>query len=227
VSGGEPGLNSREIEHGESYLYVAVLRDCMKDMNWVLELNPGRDSGKRCLRVGRISRVRNISRIFGMCSFREKMSLLRGYTRKYASDGVRSRLEVGLALERELIHTLRREGWTVANRPPVSKWKVYVIELDPAVRKHRGVLTANPCADPRKSCLYIGQTGREIAERYMEHQSGGGKKRGARFLEGNCVRLREDIYTVFNPMPQLESLVLERELALELREEGYTVLGGH
>jgi len=199
----------------------------MKDVNWVVTLNPGRNPRKRCLRVGRMSGVRSIAHIYRRCPFREKMSLLRGYTRTYDSDGVRSRLEVGLALERELVQMLRREGWTVANRQPARKWKVYVIELDPAVRKHRKVRATNPGADPAKSCLYIGQTGREIAERYMEHQSGTGKKRGARFLEGSCMGLREDIYAVFNPMPQLESLVLERELALELREEGYTVLGGH
>ncbi len=199
----------------------------MKGVDWVVALNPDRNPRKRCLRVGRMSGVRSIGRIYGMCPFREKMSLLRGYTRTYDSDGVRSRLEVGLAFERELVQTLRREGWTVANRQPARKWKVYVIELDPSVRKHRKVRAANPGANPAKPCLYIGQTGREIAERYLEHQSGTGKKRGARFLEGSCIGLREDIYAVFNPMPQLESLVLERELALELREEGYTVLGGH
>jgi hypothetical protein len=212
---------------GESYVYVAVLRDSVKDDPRIIGMNPHRDPHRRCVRVGRLSGVRRRSHIFRRCPFREKMSILRGYTARYESDGTRSRLEVGLALERELVDRLRREGWTVANTPPRCGWKVYVIELDPSVRSHRSVKRANPHADPSMPCLYIGQTGREIAERYREHQHGSGSKRGARFLRGNCIRLREDIYEVFNPMPQLESLVLERELAMELREEGYTVLGGH
>jgi hypothetical protein len=115
----------------------------------------------------------------------------------------------------------------VVNGPPECRWKVYVIELSSSVRSHRAVREANPRADPSMPCLYIGQTGREIALRYAEHQNGSGDKRGGRFLRGNCMRLREDLYAVFNPMPQLESLVLERELARDLRGEGYTVLGGH
>jgi hypothetical protein len=217
----------RGAPEGDSYLYVAVLRDEVKDRDRVMRLNPDRDPERRCLRVGRMSGVRSSSSIFRRCPFREKRSLLRSHTRKYESDGERSRLEVGLALERELVCRLRREGFTVVNGPPECRWKVYVIELSPSVRTHRAVREANPGADPSLPCLYIGQTGREIAVRYQEHQDGRGAKRGGRFLRGNCLRLREDIYAVFNPMPQLESLVLERELAQELREEGYTVLGGH
>jgi len=199
----------------------------MKELDWVRRLNPGRDPLKRCIRVGRLSGVRRVSQVFSMCSFDGKVSLLHGLTRKYDAEGDRSRLEVGLAGERELVEKLRREGWIVANKPPREDWKVYVIEVDPVVRRHGAVVSANPDANPALPCLYIGQTGREIEERFREHQTGMGEKKGGRFLKGNCLRLRPDVYDVFNPMPQLESLVLERELAIELRAEGHTVLGGH
>jgi hypothetical protein len=39
--------------------------------------------------------------------------------------------------------------------------------------------------------------------------------------------IRKDLYEFYNPMPLLESLILERDLADELRQQGHTILGGH
>ena len=153
--------------------------------------------------------------------------ILPGSAAPYESDGLRSKLEVGLALERELISRLRREGYTVVNRPPKATCSVYVIEVDRSVRNHRDVKRNNPRSDPIKACLYVGQTRRTPEERFSEHHTGEGLKKGGRHLRGKCRKLRPDLYEFFNPMPLLESLVLERELAEDLRREGFTVLGGH
>ncbi len=205
---------------GSSYLYVVLLSGGEGGA-------AGEPTGRGRVRVGRMSDVRDTRTILRRCRYRGARKLLREHTRRYEGDGVRSRHEVGLALERELAGRLRREGWTVANPPPAADCHVYVIEVDPAVRTHRAVRRANPGADPSKACLYVGRTSRTPEERFREHHEGGGRKRGGRHLRGRCLRLREDIYAVFNPMPALESYVMERELAEDLRAAGHTVLGGH
>lgn len=179
------------------------------------------------VRVGRVNGVSRPGGILRKCRFRGKRSILPGSVTPYDSDGIRSKLEVGLALERELIAKLRHDGYEVTNRPPRATCHVYVIELDRSVRTHRDVKRSNPHADPLKACLYVGQTRRTPEERFQEHSTGSGLKKGGRHLKGKCLMLRPDLYEVFNPMPLLESLVLERELADDLRCEGYTVLGGH
>jgi hypothetical protein len=199
----------------------------VRDREGILARNPRRDAAKPFIRVARLPGVRASSQIFRRCPFHGKVSLLEGSTASYDSDGIRSRLEVGLAMERELVDRLRRQGWTVVNPPPKADCSVYVIELDRSVRSHRDVKRANPRSDPLKACLYVGQTRRTPLERYAEHHEGTGLKKGGRHLRGKCLWLRPDLYEVFNPMPLLESLVMERELAQELREQGFTVLGGH
>jgi hypothetical protein len=210
------------------WVYAVVLDPSrMRNREGILARNPHRDPAKPFLRVGRLPGVSTPSRILRRCPFHGKVSLLEGSAVSYDSDEIRSRLEVGLAMERELVDRLRREGWTVVNPPPDASCSVYVIELDCSVRTHRDVRRTNPHGDPLRACLYVGQTRRTPEERYAEHQEGTGLKKGGRHLRGVCLRLRPDLYGVFNPMPLLESLVMERELAQELREQGFTVLGGH
>jgi hypothetical protein len=211
----------------KSFIYVAVLRDTALNTPGVIELNPERDPARRCVRVGRISGIKQPGQIFRKCRFKNKRSILKGYTTEYESDGVRSKLEVGLRLERALIRQLRHEGWTVINKPPKLDSSVYVIELDASVRKHRDVIRNNPNARSSKVCLYVGQTRRSPEERFQEHHTGEGQKKGGRHLKGKCVKLRPDLYEFYNPMPLLESLELERDLAEDFRAKGHTVLGGH
>jgi len=210
-----------------SYIYVVELKDEVLEDPAVQALNPGSKPGMKCVRVGRMSGVRNPSSIFRRCRFKGKRRILADFTASYDSDGVRSRLEVGLRLQRALILSLRSEGWMVANPPPRLDSSVYVIELDPSVSRHRDVRRSNPGARAGKECLYVGQTRRTPEERFEEHSSGSGAKKGGRHLKGMCLRLRRDLYEFYNPMPLLESLELERDLAGELRAAGYTVLGGH
>ena len=199
--------------------------------NWVyaVVLDRSRKDGGELpvVRVGRLPGVDDPGRLLRKCRFRGKKKLLPDSAVPYGPDGCRSQLEVGLAIERELIGKLRLQGYIVTNRPPKTDCHVYVIELDRSVRTHRDVKRNNPHADQFKACLYVGQTRRSPEERFQEHSTGSGLKKGGRHLLGKCLRLRPDLYEVFNPMPLLESLVLERELAEDLRREGYTVLGGH
>lgn len=213
---------------GNCWVYAVIMDSArIRCRKGVTAGNPRPDPGKPVVRVGRLAAVASPSLIFRRCPFHGKVSLLEGSAMSYDSDGIRSRLEAGLAMERELIDWLRRLGWTVVNPPPKADCSVYVIELDRSVRSHRDVKRANPRSDPLRACLYVGQTRRTPGERLAEHREGTGLKKGGRHLRGKCLRLRPDLYEVFNPMPLLESLVMERELAQELREQGFTVLGGH
>ncbi len=82
----------------------------------------------------------------------------------------------------------------------------------------------NPRRDPRKKCVYVGQTSKTPEERFQEHLNG---IRASRYVRGYRVRLLPRLYEELNPMTELESLRMERNLASKLRREGYTVLGGH
>ena len=41
------------------------------------------------------------------------------------------------------------------------------------------------------------------------------------------VRLLPELYEIYNPMPFAAAVVMERELAEDLRAQGYIVAGGH
>ena len=211
----------------KSFVFAVVLRDSMAITPAILNLNLARDPEKKCVRVGRLSGLKHSGQIFRKCRYRKKLSILRGSTAEYESDGIRSKLEVGLSLERALINRLRGEGWTVVNPPPKLNSSVYIIELDPIVRQHRDVRRNNPRSKASLPCLYVGQTKRTPEERFTEHNTGEGLKKGGRHLKGRCIKLRKDLYEFYNSMPLLESLILERDLADELRQQGHTILGGH
>src|SRR4051812_23159434 len=49
---------------------------------------------------------------------------------------------------------------------------VYVVLLDPAVRKIRKCRLANPKADPKKPCLYVGLSGLDPEQRFLNHKQG-------------------------------------------------------
>src|SRR5262245_26660980 len=101
---------------------------------------------------------------------------------------------------------------------------VYVVLLSPKARKLREVRAENPNADPAKPCLYIGMTGLTPEERFQHHKIG---LKAARVVQLYGLRLLPEFYEVFNPMPFEAALEMERELAEDLREQGYTVTGGH
>ena len=105
-----------------------------------------------------------------------------------------------------------------------SHHSVYVVELEPAAAKLRRVRAMNPNRDPAKPCVYVGMTGLALEQRFQNHKSGTQasyyvKRFGRRFLP--------ELFEHLNPMPCEQACVMERDLAEDLRREGYTVTGGH
>jgi hypothetical protein len=101
---------------------------------------------------------------------------------------------------------------------------VYVVLLSAEARRLHGVCAENPDADPKKPCVYIGMTGLSPEERFRNHKQG---LKAARVVQLYGLRLMPEFYEVFNPMPFEAAVRMERELAEDLRAQGYTVTGGH
>lgn len=101
---------------------------------------------------------------------------------------------------------------------------VYVVLLDPAVRRLRKVKADNPDADSKKSCVYVGMTGLEPEERFANHKAG---IKAAAVVKRHGIRLMPELYAHLNPMPFAAAAQMEMDLAEDLRKAGYTVTGGH
>ena len=100
---------------------------------------------------------------------------------------------------------------------------MYVILLKPAVLKERPVLRMNPSRDPTKPAVYVGMTGLPVDHRFENHRNG---YKSARVVEKYGVRLMPELYEHLNPMPFEAAVQMEKDLAEDLRSEGYTVTGG-
>ena len=101
---------------------------------------------------------------------------------------------------------------------------VYVVLLAAEVSKLWEVRAANPARDLQRPCVYVGMTGLEPEERFQNHKKG---LKASRVVQLYGVRLMPELYEIFNPMPFEAAVVMERELAEDLRRQGYTVTGGH
>ena len=110
--------------------------------------------------------------------------------------------------------------------PPDAKFhhNVYVILLDPKVARHPTILRVNPKRNPAKPCVYVGMSGLPPEHRFENHKHG---YKAAWVVEKYGVRLMPELYEHLNPMPYEAALQMEMELAADLRNEGYTVTGGH
>jgi predicted GIY-YIG superfamily endonuclease len=100
---------------------------------------------------------------------------------------------------------------------------VYVILLDDAVAKHPSVLRSNPKRDPAKPCVYVGMTGLPVEHRFENHKHG---YKSAWTVEKYGKRLMPEFYEHLNPMPFEAAAQMEKDLAEDLRAQGYTVTGG-
>ena len=142
----------------------------------------------------------------------------------------------GKALQEKLIVDLRTLGFWVVNSPPQRKWNVYVVELDLTRltdQEKATVHKCNPAANPSLPGLYVGQTESTPEKRLEQHLRKAITKKGYKIfnkLVSKCgIKLRPDLYECYNQhkLSELESLEEEKDLARELRDRGYTVLGGH
>jgi hypothetical protein len=100
---------------------------------------------------------------------------------------------------------------------------VYVILLAPAVLQHPLILRLNPHRDPAKPCVYVGMTGLAVEERFQNHKKG---HKSAWVVKEYGLRLMPELYEYLNPMPFEAAAQMEKDLAEDLRAEGYTVTGG-
>lgn len=97
---------------------------------------------------------------------------------------------------------------------------VYVIELDNGVLEKKKFRDANPDYDPKKSCLYVGMTGRTPDERIKQHKAGV-KANG--YVRDYGKYLRRRLFEKYNPMTYEEAAAKEISLAKELRRKGHAV----
>jgi len=100
---------------------------------------------------------------------------------------------------------------------------VYVILLDPGVLRHPSILRLNPNRDPAKPCVYVGMTGLAVEDRFQNHKQG---EKSAWVVEKYGLHLMPELYEYLNPMPFEAAAQMEKDLAEDLRADGYTVTGG-
>ena len=100
---------------------------------------------------------------------------------------------------------------------------VYVILLDAKVLKHPSILRLNPKRDVSKPCVYVGMTGLPVEHRFENHKHG---YKSSWVVKKYGVSLMPELYEHLNPMPFEAAAQMEKELAEDLREQGYTVTGG-
>ena len=107
--------------------------------------------------------------------------------------------------------------------PPELHHHVYVVLLAPKAAKLRRLLVENPQRDPGKPCVYVGMTGLQPEERFWNHKNG---EKSARMVRQHGIRLLPELFEHLNPMPFDAAAQMEKELAEDLRAQGYTVAGG-
>ena len=111
-----------------------------------------------------------------------------------------------------------------ANSSAAHHHHVYVVLLAPEAARLAEVRAANPHRLSGKPCVYVGMTGLVPAERFQNHKRG---LKASKIVRRFGIRLMPELYEVFNPMPFAAAVEMERELAEDLRAQGYTVSGGH
>ena len=100
---------------------------------------------------------------------------------------------------------------------------VYVILLDLSVLRHPSILRLNPNREPSKPCVYVGMTGLSVEQRFENHKNG---QKSAWVVRKYGLRLMPELFGFLNPMPFEAAAQMERDLAEDLRADGYTVTGG-
>lgn len=91
-------------------------------------------------------------------------------------------------------------------------YNVYVIELDPVLRKGE------------KPAVYVGETTKTPSERFEQHKSG---HKSSKWVRNYGVKLRPRLYRNYNPIAtREEAKAVEKRLSEKLRSRGYTVFGG-
>ena len=106
---------------------------------------------------------------------------------------------------------------------PEFHHNVYVVLLSKAALKDWSILRHNPERDSSKPAVYVGMTGLPVDHRFENHKNG---YKSARLVRKYGVRLLPEIYEHLNPMPYEHAAQMEKDLADDLRAQGYAVVGG-
>jgi hypothetical protein len=106
---------------------------------------------------------------------------------------------------------------------PEFHHNVYVVLLDEKAAKHPSIRKVNPGRDPRKPCVYVGMTGLPVEHRLQNHLHG---YKESWVVEKYGRQLLPELFAHLNPMPYEAAVEMERDLAADLRAQGYTVTGG-
>jgi hypothetical protein len=97
---------------------------------------------------------------------------------------------------------------------------VYVVELSDRVWNEASFRRANPDYQIGKPFVYVGMTGLDPDLRFDKHKAG---IQANRFVREYGLRLRPELYEVYNPMPYEAAREMEVELGIALREAGFGV----
>lgn len=123
------------------------------------------------------------------------------------------------SLKRRTFRRLRASAITSQHH-----YNVYVVLLDPAAGTLAAVPKLNPGRDPAKPCVYVGMTGLSPEDRFANHKAG---LKASAIVKRYGIRLLPELYAHLNSMPYEAALEMERDLAADLRSQGYSVTGGH
>ena len=98
---------------------------------------------------------------------------------------------------------------------------VYVIELDPIVADQKKFREKNPKYIKGNGCVYVGQSSRKPEIRFDQHKEG---YKANRYAKVYGLRLREDLYEKYNPIPtRSDAEAIEKMLGENLRKMGMGV----
>ena len=71
--------------------------------------------------------------------------------------------------------------------------------------------------------VYVGMTGLTVEQRFENHKNG---QKSAWVVRKYGLRLMPELFGFLNPMPFEAAAQMEKDLAEDLRADGYTVTGG-
>ena len=104
-----------------------------------------------------------------------------------------------------------------------GQYHVYVVELADPVWNVGRFRRANPEYVLGRPFVYVGMTGLDPDVRFDKHKAG---IQSNRFVREWGLHLRPDLYQGLNPMPYEAARLMEVELGIVLRREGYGVWQG-
>jgi hypothetical protein len=98
--------------------------------------------------------------------------------------------------------------------------RIYVIRLDPQVRRAKRFRDANPSAREDAECLYVGMTACSAEERFKQHKQG---YKACSFVRKHGLSLVPELFPETELLPFNAARQLEIEHAESLRKQGYAV----